>query len=160
MYRQLVPDRPQDQAGLVHPDPSVELARVAAKKLLCRAALGEDPPTAADLAAFERAYPGAGRQACGPRGALSPDHRPGARRRPARADRGARRRWPTFAGSATRTKVVPGAVDVGSLQWSVDLVPVTSGTRTFGMGRMGRSPFPMQPDPRRPEARLPSDRPG
>ena len=43
-YRQLVPDRPTAR-GLIHPDPSVDLARVAAKKLLCRAALGDDPPT-------------------------------------------------------------------------------------------------------------------
>src|SRR5205807_2424878 len=45
MYRQLVPDRPDDRLGLIHPDPSIDLARVAAKKLLCQAALGDEPPT-------------------------------------------------------------------------------------------------------------------
>jgi hypothetical protein len=53
-YRQLVPDHPQDQLGLIHPDPSVDRARVAAKKLLCRAALGQDPPGAADLVVTRR----------------------------------------------------------------------------------------------------------
>ena len=32
MYRKLVPDRPDDTFSLVHPDPSVDLAKVAAKK--------------------------------------------------------------------------------------------------------------------------------
>ena len=44
MYSRLVADRPDDPFVLVHPDPSVDLARVAAKKLLCRAAEGENPP--------------------------------------------------------------------------------------------------------------------
>jgi hypothetical protein len=42
--------------------------------------------------------------------------------------------------------VIPGSIDVGSLQWSVELTPVTSGTRPYGGGfRVGRSPFPMAP---------------
>ncbi len=31
-------------------------------------------------------------------------------------------RWPTFAGAPSRTKVAPGTLDVGSLQWRIDLV--------------------------------------
>src|SRR5262249_38935588 len=57
-YRLLVADQPDDPYALVHPDASVDLACVAAKKLLCRAALGEDPPNRADLDAFARRYPG------------------------------------------------------------------------------------------------------
>ncbi len=147
MYRQLVPDRPQDRVGLIHPDPSVELARVAAKKLLCRAALGEEPPTAADLAAFDRAYPGAAGKLAGREGPyleIVAQALGGDRLAPTAEPDG---RWPTFAGAATRTKVVPGSVDVGSLQWSVELVPVTSGTRNYGMGGMRRSPFPVAPIP-------------
>ena len=143
MYGQLVPDRAQDQAALVHPDPSVELARVAAKKLLCRAALGDDRPTAAELAAFDAAYPGASGKLAGREGpylAIVAQALRGDRLAPTTETDG---RWPTFAGAATRTKVVPGSIDVGSQQWSVDLTPVSAGTR--GNGGMGirRNPFPM-----------------
>ncbi|HKI20841.1 MAG TPA: hypothetical protein VKA15_23315, partial [Isosphaeraceae bacterium] len=47
LYRLLVADRADDPFALVHPDPTVDLAKVAAKKLLCRGALGEHPPTPA-----------------------------------------------------------------------------------------------------------------
>src|SRR5262249_1889390 len=40
-------------------------------------------------------------------------------------------RWPTFAGSATRTQVVPTPIDVGSLLWRVPLTPVTPGTPRY-----------------------------
>ena len=52
LYGQLVADRPGDPNILIHPDPSVDLAAVAAKKWLCRAAAGEGPPTKADLEEF------------------------------------------------------------------------------------------------------------
>jgi outer membrane protein assembly factor BamB len=134
-YRHVVPDRPGDGAGLVHPDPSVDLAQVAAKKLLCRAALGDTPPGAADLAAFAKGYPGAKGKLAGRDGpylatlteALKND-----RLSPAALPDG---RWPTFAGSPTRTRVVPGPVDVGSLQWRVELEQVTPGQNPrFGRG--------------------------
>ena len=53
----IVADRPDDPYILVHPDPSVDLARVAAKKLLCRAAAGENPPGPADLNELPRGIP-------------------------------------------------------------------------------------------------------
>src|SRR5208337_4478445 len=59
MYRPLVPDRPDDTFSLVHPDPSVDLARVAAKKLLCRAAAGEKLVLARELEIFSNRFPGA-----------------------------------------------------------------------------------------------------
>jgi outer membrane protein assembly factor BamB/tetratricopeptide (TPR) repeat protein len=120
-YRQLVPDGSGNSLGLIHPDPSVDLARVAAKKLLCRAALGDDPPTGADLDAFAAAYPNAAGSIAGRTGplvkilseALTNDHLPP----PTQLDE----RWPTFAGSPTRSKIAPGSIDVGSFQWKVPL---------------------------------------
>ena len=59
MYRRLVADRPGDATVPVHPDPSVDLARVAAKKIFCRVAAGEEPPGKGELDEFARFYPGA-----------------------------------------------------------------------------------------------------
>ncbi len=135
LYRQLVPDGDANRGGLVYPDPSVELARVAAKKLLSRAALGENPPGPADVAAYAKAYPDARGNLAGRTGlyseivaaAIKSDHLTP----PAQPDG----RWPTFAGSPTRTRVVPGPIDVGSLQWRVEL-PVPSHSEGGG-----RTPF-------------------
>jgi len=145
-YRRLVPDRPGAGAGLVHPDPSVDLARVAAKKLLCRAAAG-GPPEPADLEAFAGVYPNASGQLAGREGAyaatLAQALKADRLAPPAQPDG----RWPTFAGSPTRSRVVPGPVDVGSLQWRVDLERVQPGrpgrnyrgiTVTNGPGRADR----------------------
>ena len=106
-YRRLVADDPADAFALVHPDPSVDLARVAAKKLLCRSASGEGPPTEAQLEEFARLYPAAAGSLAGRDGnyaeivalALAADHLAP----PSLPDD----RWPTFAGSLRRTKVVP-----------------------------------------------------
>ena len=126
-YGRLVADHPEDASALVHPDPSVDLARVAAKKLLCRAAAGENPPGPADLKDLATRYPGASGKLAGRTGAyaeivaeslgsdhLGPAHEPD-------------NRWPTFAGSFQRTKLVPGPIDVGSMQWRVDLEKVSPG---------------------------------
>ena len=123
-YERIVADRPDDSLSLVHPDPSVDLARVAAKKLLCRAAAGESPPGPADLAEFRRRYPGASGKLAGREGgyaeilaeALESD-RLGPPREPDS-------RWPTFAGSYQRTRVAPAPIDVGSLQWRIDIEKV------------------------------------
>ena len=108
-YGRLVADHPEDPFILVHPDPSVDLARVAAKKLLCRAAAGENPPGPADLNEFRARYPGATGYLAGRNGAyaeilaeslesdqLGPAHEPD-------------NRWPTFAGSFQRHEDRPGA---------------------------------------------------
>ncbi len=136
LYRQILPDRPGEGAELVYPDPDVDLARVAAKKLLCRAALPENPPGPNDLPAFAKKYPGAKGSLAGRDGpylqtlelALKADHLAP----PAEHDG----RWPTFAGSPTRTRVVPGPVDVGSLQWRVNLERIELG-RNPGVNRRG-----------------------
>lgn len=136
-YRQIVPDKSTGGQGLVHPDPSVDLARVAAKKILCRAAIGADPPTKADVEAFAKAYPKAEGSLAGRTGSLATivaeaveaDHLAA----PPQHDG----RWPTFAGASTRTKVAPGPIDVGSLQWKVDLAPIPlPGTLRFERRRM------------------------
>ena len=148
-YRLLVPDPPAGATTLTYPDPEVDLARVAAKKLLCRAALGENPPTPADVDAFARDFPDAKGPLAGRDGpyreslaeALKLDHLDP----PAQPDG----RWPTFAGSPARSRVVPGPVDVGSLQWRVELPAVQPG-RSSGY----RRGMPVTSTPPRPEKLL------
>lgn len=151
MYRRLVPDRPDDPAGLTYPDPGVDLARVAAKKILCREASGEAVAPAA-LDAFAKAYPAAKGALAGRTGpytkslaeALKGDHLAP----PAQPDG----RWPTFAGSPTRNRILPGAIDVGSFQWRVDL-PAFDPNRSSATMRGGfRGGFGMQSIP------IPKDR--
>ena len=132
---------------LVHPDPSVDLARVAAKKLLCRAAAGENPPGKEELDEFARLYPAAAGALAGRKGtyaeilaeSLASDHLAP----PSQPDS----RWPTFAGSLTRSKVVAGPIDVGSTQWRVELDKVGMNRQTAfiprgggGMGAAAGSP--------------------
>ena len=121
MYRQLVLDRADDAFSLVHPDPSVDLPRVAAKKVLCRAAAGGAASLAAEVEAYAKRFPGAVGTLAGRKGpyttileqALRSDHLG-----PSGQPDG---RWPTFAGSFTRTKVVAEPIDAGSLQWRASL---------------------------------------
>ena len=124
IYNRLVADRPDDPYVFVHPDPSVDLAKVAAKKLLCRAAAGVNVGPA-ELEEFARRYPGATGFLAGRNGAysetlavaLASDHLGPAKEPDSR--------WPTFAGSFQRSRVVPGPIDVGSMQWRVDLEKVS-----------------------------------
>ena len=129
-YRQLLPRQEMGGAGLVHPDPSVDLVRVAAKQLLCRAAIGEHPPTDQELAAFAQANPAESTSFAGRRGPIASDLASAVRQDhlgpPAQADG----RWPTFAGSFTRDRIAAGPIDVGSLQWQVSLEPVTVSRNT------------------------------
>ncbi|WZO96479.1 PQQ-binding-like beta-propeller repeat protein [Isosphaeraceae bacterium EP7] len=124
-YRQLVPDRAEGPRGLVHPDPSIDLAKVAAKKILCRAAIGEDVPGPADIEAMAKAYPDAKGPLAGIDGlfatTLTEALAHGNLAPPAQADG----RWPTFAGAPTRTKIAAGPIDVGSFQWKIELEPPT-----------------------------------
>ena len=137
MYRRLVADRPGDPVVLVHPDPTVDLARVAAKKMLCRVAAGEKPPGKGELGEFARLYPGAAGALAGRTGryadllaeSLSSDRLAP----PSQPDS----RWPTFAGSLTRSKVVAGPIDVGSTQWRVELEKVGMNRQTASIPRGG-----------------------
>jgi cellulose synthase operon protein C len=133
-YAQLVPDRPEGSLGLIHPDPSVDLARVEAKKLLCRAAIGDHPPSVSELQAFAAAHPANPGPFAGRKGMLAADLLESIRDDHLSPSMLADGRWPTFGGSPTRTKVAPGPIDVGSRQWSVELEPINP-TRFFGYGR-------------------------
>jgi outer membrane protein assembly factor BamB len=133
-YRQLVLDRPDDTFGLVHPDPTVDLARVAAKKVLCRAAAGEKLDMPAEVSAYSKRFPGASGALAGRTGAyaaiieqsLALDHLTS----PSQTDS----RWPTFAGALARTKVVSEPIDVGSLQWKVPLERITPNRPSYVYG--------------------------
>ncbi len=134
-YSRLVPDRPLGAAGLVHPDPSFDPARVEAKKLLCRAAIGINPPSPAELESFAQAHPQSPGPFAGRKGKLAADLTDSIRddhlAPPSLTDG----RWPTFAGSPTRTRIAPGPIDVGSLQWKAELEQINP-TRSRGYGRM------------------------
>ena len=116
------PTAPATGPGLIYPDPSVDLARVAAKKLLCRAALGENPPSAAELEAFATAYPNAARRARRPDGPYAETLAEALQARPPRAPRPARRPLADVRRLADAdARSFPGPIDVGSLQWRVEL---------------------------------------
>ncbi len=135
-YRRIVPDEAAAGRGLVYPDPSVDLAVVAAKKLLCRAAIGEKAPTPEELAAYREQYKAASGKLAGRNGllyqivesAIEEDHLAVTSERDGR--------WPTFAGAPSRSRVAPDAIDVGSKQWQVPL--------TLGSGRRDTAMFPRQ----------------
>lgn len=140
MYRKLVPDRSDDTFSLTYPEPSVDLAKIGAKKLLCRAALGEKLDLARELAEFSRRFPGSSGELAGRKAgyaeiikeALGGDHLAPPRQPDSR--------WPTFAGSFTRSKVVSEPIDVGSLQWKVKLEKITAARPGYPYG--GRSIAP------------------
>jgi outer membrane protein assembly factor BamB len=135
-YRQLVPDREPDGFSLIHPDPSVDLARIAAKKLLCRAAAGEEI-AATELQKFADRFPEASGTLAGRKGSyaktlqesLSSDH--------LAPEKQPDSRWPTFAGALSRTKIASETVDVGSLQWKVSLERISPGRNPYAYN--GRS---------------------
>jgi outer membrane protein assembly factor BamB/tetratricopeptide (TPR) repeat protein len=141
-YTQLVADRPDEPFALVHPDPSFDLARVAAKKWLCLAAT-DRPPGPADLEAFKRRYPGAEGALAGRKGSyanilahsIADDHLA----MPGQPDG----RWPTFAGSLRRTRVAPGPIDVGQIQWRVEIEKIAP-NRMSGMAMRGGGSTPPQ----------------
>jgi outer membrane protein assembly factor BamB len=134
MYRQLVLDRPEDTFSLAHPDPSVDLARVAAKKLLCRVAAGEKIAAAAEIDAFSKRFPGASGALAGRKGPyaaiLADSIRSDKLAPPSQPDS----RWPTFAGDFSRNKIVPDPIDVGSLQWKVPLERITLARNGYPYG--------------------------
>ena len=141
-YRLVVPDRAGDAGVLVHPDPSVDVARIAAKKILCRAAIASLAPTVEDLNEFQKRFPeGKGRLA-GRDGSFLETLKAALQDDSLAMPKSPDGRWPTFAGSPQRTRVVPGSIDIGSKQWRVDLEPVQS-TRPPRGGRAAS--FPVTP---------------
>ncbi len=138
-YRRVIPDNEEQKNVLVYPAPDVDPARIDAKKLLARAALGEDVPGAADLRAFAQKYPNARGKLAGRSGLYvqileSALHEDKLAIPPSRDGR-----WPTFAGAFNRNRVAADPIDVGSMQWRVELTPMVSNA---GMNRrFGRHPY-------------------
>ncbi len=134
MYRRLVPDRPDETFGLVYPDPSVDLARIAAKKLLCRAAAGEKLAVRQELDEFSKRFPGATGALTGRKGPyakiLEQSLQADRLAPPAQPDS----RWPTFAGAFSRSRVVAEPIDVGSLQWKVPLERIVPNRTPYNYG--------------------------
>ncbi|WP_165068529.1 outer membrane protein assembly factor BamB family protein [Paludisphaera rhizosphaerae] len=130
IYRRLVPDDPNTPQLLAHPDPSVDLARVAAKKTLAIAAMGDAARAAREAQALAQAHPAAeGSLAGRAKGRLADlvasSLKSDALAPPVSNDA----RWPTFAGSPARDRVLPDAVDVGSIQWRASLERITPAVR-------------------------------
>ena len=117
LYRRLVPDRGGISSGMAYPDPGVDLARVAAKKLLCRAALGTDPPAPDDLTAYANDYPDAKGSIAGREGTLSKSLADAIRGDHLAIPPQSDGRWPTFAGAMNRSRVALGPIDIGQFQW-------------------------------------------
>ena len=116
------------------------LARVAAKKLLCRAALGADPPTADRPGAVRRGLSrrrrGRSRVATGRWRGAWPRRSPGTTWR---CPRRATADGPRSPGRPTRTQGRPGPIDVGQFQWRMKLEPPPAPARPAA-DRPGRSP--------------------
>ncbi|MEW4567881.1 PQQ-binding-like beta-propeller repeat protein [Tautonia sp. JC769] len=120
LYRRLVPTTDAARLASIYPDPDIDIAKVAAKLILCTEALGQRSGDA-DVRSFGESYPDASGDLAGRRGAyadilasaLAEDQL----QRPASLDS----RWPTFAGDATRTKDLVEPVDPGALVWSLPL---------------------------------------
>jgi len=124
-------------AGLTYPDTDLDRAQLDAKKILCHIFRGQRDVAARQIAAFRQTYP----QARGRLGAIEgrlADRLAAIAREtsPLRAiDEG---QWTTFGGHASRSKVVPYSVDIGSVQWTTPL-PQTP-PRNFGLGGARPSP--------------------
>lgn len=139
MYRRLAPDAPGAPDDFAHPDPSVDLPRVEAKKVLALAAMGS-PTAAAEAEAFAKRRGDVTGSLAGRKGPLAETLaaalKSDALAPPPRNDA----RWPTFGGSPTRDRVLEEAVDVGSMQWRAPLeriAPARNGfpaPRSMGMG--------------------------
>jgi cellulose synthase operon protein C len=146
-YRRLVPDFAGEAPGLMHPDPSIDLARVAAKILLCRAALGETPPSPDDLKTFRARYPKAEGVFAGRDGLLADSLSAALEQDRLAAPTPFDSRWPTLGGGPTRTRIAPKAFLVGSFMWKVQLKEVRinqTQADQFGMGGGRRMPYAPQ----------------
>ncbi len=135
------------RAGLPHPDPSVDRARLQVKTWLVRAALGAPTPTPAELDAFRKEYPDAQGTVAGRTGnwvdvllrALNEDRIAF----PEPLDL----RWPTLGGSMSRNRVLAEEVDVGSPQWTVRLERVNSSRGSASFGNRFSNPAPTAVEP-------------
>ncbi len=140
-YQGLVPDPNREPPLLIHPDPSVDLSQVAAKILICRQMLGDDPPSEQDLLEFNQTHPGARGRLAGRDDLLIRSLIRAIQQDDLTIPRPLDLRWPTFAGSFTRNRALDESIDIGSLQWAVPLPSIQSVTltnnRAIGFGRGG-----------------------
>jgi len=137
LYRRLVPDDPGGALQFAHPDPSVDLARVEAKKILALAASGESAAAARRAKGFAERRGAATGAIAGRKGPLAESLAAAlesdALAPPSRGDA----RWPTFGGSPTRDRVLDEAVDVGSLQWRASLEKIAPARNLPGFAFRG-----------------------
>ncbi len=118
-YRSLVPDE-VGSSVIAYPEPEVDTNRVVAKKLLCRAAIGESVP--ADAVDPLKAAGGDPKVSfAGRTGALAESLTRALEEDHWVRGSSAETRWPTFGGAADRNGHAPDKIDVGSFQWKVDL---------------------------------------
>ncbi len=151
-YRSLVPDLPDAPGLLVYPDPSIDLPLVAAKKLLVRAASGENPPVENDLEQFAETYPEASGALAGrPEGPLVDILADALELDGLNPPKSSDGRWPTFAGAPNRSKVAPEPIDIGSVQWVVPLERPTESADS----RLNASVRPMNMPQETPEVDVP-----
>ena len=131
-YGQLVADRPDDPFVAGPSRPSVDLRGWRPRRCCAGAAREQPPEPADDLAEFARRFPGPTGRLAGRTGgyaSILAEAIAGDRLEiPGQPDG----RWPTFAGSPRRTRVVPGPIDVGQVQWRVDLEKVSTAKTDVG----------------------------
>jgi outer membrane protein assembly factor BamB len=113
----------RNRVGLVYPDTDLDRPLIEAKQILCEIFLGRKEPAAQSIAEFRRRYPSARGILGGVEGSLVDRLTTIARdaeQTPSTEDNN----WTTFAGNPQRTKVMPEAIDIGSVQWKAQLPQV------------------------------------
>jgi outer membrane protein assembly factor BamB len=126
--RLLVRSKEPQQAELGYPDPQVDLARVAAKRMLAHLFAGRVDEARRAWEQFRRDHPDAMGVLAGREG-LWIDHLghllEGLDRSPP-ASASTLSDWLTFARNVERRGVAPQAVDIGSVQWVAELPPAVA----------------------------------
>lgn len=119
-YRRLLPESDERMSGTVYPNSDLDLARVAAKVILSREAIGQrDGPT--DLQEFTGLFAEAEGELAGRRGRYTEILPAAIEQDGLRAPESFDSRWPTFAGAPTRSKTLSEPVEPGALVWSIPL---------------------------------------
>ncbi|MFO0960736.1 MAG: PQQ-binding-like beta-propeller repeat protein [Isosphaeraceae bacterium] len=122
-YRRLLPDG----EGLAHPDPDLDRPRLIVKTWIVRAAFGGPAPTDEEVAAFRAQFPDAQGSLAGRTGPLADVALKAIAEDGLRVPEPLEIRWPTFAGSSGRNRLLTEEIDVGSPQWSIRIDRIASG---------------------------------
>lgn len=131
---------PQQEPGgtktsLIYPDTNLEPALIEAKKLLCLLFQGNNEGVASAMSDYRKRFPNARGMLGGVDGLLT-ERLSHVARETALPRNPETSHWSTFGGNAQRSKVVPQAVDIGSVQWSTPL-PANVQTRLSIKGPLG-----------------------